>query len=141
MKKTLLTSIAALLLATGTAHAQNARTFRPPPKYDHPFDGLVMIQRASKEQIAKRCPSSSGTIPALACQIKFYSKSGTLVACLLILPSDDFLNGIELRELYRHEIGHCNGWSGHNDQSWELKPRETIPMPGENVDVVEEGCL
>jgi len=145
MKRLFLTGIAALFLATGTAHAQDLWTFRPSPEYDHPFDGLVMVQRASKEYIRKRCPSEN----SMACAIKFYSKTGTVVACLLILPSDDFLStlGRELKELYRHEIAHCNGWPGHHDgKTWKLKsktvePTQVSPVTPENrVDVIEEGC-
>jgi len=63
--RTLITRIAALFLATGTAHAQSLWTFRPPPEYDHPFDGLVMVQRASAEYIKKFCPS----VNSMACSI------------------------------------------------------------------------
>ena len=43
MRTLFLTGIAALFLATGTAHAQDLWTFRPSPEYDHPFDGLVTV--------------------------------------------------------------------------------------------------
>jgi len=85
MKKLLLTGVAALLLATGTAHAGEGapadealidtwkRTkilptpylppvrpgliwvWRPPPEYDKPFDGSVAIQEFRGEQMKGVC--------------------------------------------------------------------------------------
>jgi len=85
MKKALLTGIAVLFLATGTAHAGEGtpadealidiweRTkilpapdlapvrpgliwvFRPPPEYDKPFDGLVVIQEFRGEEMKGAC--------------------------------------------------------------------------------------
>ena len=53
MKKLLLTGIAALLLATGTAQAGKFSTFltsKPPAEYDKPYMGELMIRRMATEQ-------------------------------------------------------------------------------------------
>ena len=62
MKKALLTGIAALFLATGTAHTgddlQKFPRVRilPPVEFDHPFKGtLTIIRYATVEEVHKAC--------------------------------------------------------------------------------------
>ncbi len=74
----------------------------PPPQFDHDFDGRVVEQRLSAQQVEEACGRG-------------------YVACAIILAPDYCLiatpivgaGGVSQAsyEIFRrHEIGHCNGW-------------------------------
>jgi hypothetical protein len=150
MKKTLLAVVAALFLATGAANAYekpslcNLReppgsgnrypfdieaiikkyiwTFRPPPEYDKPFEGALVVRYFDDDQIKQFCARGS-----IACSIYFKLPDSPM--CILILPKNESLQkrGIEPDEVYRHENGHCNGWPGdHGGKNWEQKRAEEL---------------
>jgi len=116
MKKLLLTSIAALLLATGAAHAQTVseavKNFTlPPVEYDKPFGGkleeVVVKSREEMDASCKRIGLSLPNVP-LGC--------GKLLAadhCVIYLARDEVNRSVGLTTdlVRRHEVGHCNGWS------------------------------
>jgi len=152
MKKLLLTGVAALLLATGTAHAGEGapadealidtwkRTkilptpylppvrpgliwvWRPPPEYDKPFDGSVAIQEFRGEQMKGVCWGR-----VVACAKFIMGKPSICIVNLLI----DFIKPpLNRKEMIRHEIGHCNGWPGtHPDSKWEWVDDPEEPPP------------
>jgi hypothetical protein len=95
-----------LLGLTWSAQAQFL-TFRPPPEFDKPFDGTVITERVGEANMKEICPDGT-----MGCSITPPQKAGKRRVCLIILASDDFYakRGIEMREMVRHEVGHCNGW-------------------------------
>ena len=154
MKKALLTGIAVLFLATGTAHAGEGtpadealidiweRTkilpapdlapvrpgliwvFRPPPEYDKPFDGLVVIQEFRGEEMKGACFRRG-----FACA-EFVT--GNPAVCTIKLLVDFIKPPLNREETIRHEIGHCNGWPAtHPGSKWEwvVDPEEPPKEP------------
>jgi hypothetical protein len=105
MKKLLLTGIAALFLAMGTARAQ-IKTALPPVEYDKPFAGkLEEIVVKSREEMEASC-KHIGYVP-LGC-----AKLLAADHCVIYLASDEVNRSIGLTTdlVRRHEVGHCNGW-------------------------------
>jgi hypothetical protein len=110
MKKLFLTSVAALFLATGAVRAGDDQKFPrvrilPPVEFDHPFEGdLKLIRYATEEEVIKACNRKR-----IACA-KPDGKS-----CTVIMLDDKALQAWMWMygnpdDLYRHEVGHCNGW-------------------------------
>jgi len=111
MKKTLLSGIAALLLATGAAHAawklpmDTQAKVLPPKEFDHPFDGRTELSRVTQAEINRICPNPGQ---------RKYACGGLRPdgICVVWIVDDDGLDlsGYDYDVILRHEIGHCNGW-------------------------------
>jgi hypothetical protein len=89
----------------------------PPIEYDHPLMGVVTLFRLDRAGVLERC-----MIPkAWGCA---HLKDTT---CEITVGHDDMLvsqyNNVQVpwQLIYRHEIGHCNGWPA----SHPLQPRVT----------------
>jgi hypothetical protein len=119
MKKTLLTGIAALSLATGTAHSQEQVVSRdnpiarysmtmPPPEYDHPYPGKLIIDVRSETEVDWWCQFTSTRKPKLTCTLPSAHRD----YCHIVTMSDDDMRafGFDPKVIHRHEIAHCNGW-------------------------------
>ena len=137
MKK--LASIAALFLATGTAHADvyytMIRPLLPPLQYDHPFRGkLVVIDELSQEQIDRYCrPRNNPNVIPLGCTPTFNATD----TCVIFIRKQSDIEiyskenpAMTFENIKRHEIGHCNCWpeerSGfHDGLRWGFS--DTIP--------------
>jgi hypothetical protein len=81
-----LTGIAALLLATGTAHAISPgehQTIFPPVQYDKPYDGELEIRRFSTDDELRRACHDSSIIVCTA-----RTSDGR---CHLFIVTDDIL--------------------------------------------------
>jgi hypothetical protein len=173
---TFIAGIAALLLATGTAHAEipagKAREcpvkyspenkvindaelkectlhfykkfkitpgsgywtwkFPPPPEYDFPYEGVLMVQQLKIEDVRKVCAEQRAAngcalvlsnLPGRWWTVDLY-QTGNRAACVIVIPTDSFLRESHQKreDIIRHETGHCNGWPGDhpNSQSkWE----------------------
>lgn len=103
--------------------------FPPPPEYDIPYTGVLMIQRLPIEQVHKVCAPTR-----LACAMVVstipdpnggpgrwrININGNRAACLIIMPSDDYIRqhtAQDPKETLRHETGHCNGWPADHPRS------------------------
>ena len=98
--------------------------FRPPPEYDKPFDGLLVIQEFRGEEMKGACFRRG-----FACE-EFVA--GNPNVCIVKLLMDMIKPPINREETIRHEIGHCNGWPGnHPDSKWEwvVDPEEPPKEP------------
>src|SRR5262245_18912079 len=91
MKKLLLAGVAALFLATGTAHsAERLGVWLPPPQYDVPYTGELTIVRAATEQdIRTLCPEINfGGFPATSCTMTPHNDR---TRCYIFIASDKAL--------------------------------------------------
>jgi hypothetical protein len=100
-------AVVAVVSLTTTAHAQTQRNpVLPPVEFDYPFYGRVIVTRMEKpEEIRAICPNADKRI-LLGCA-RIYPG-----LCLVYMLPDDQLMMYDLEpdDVYRHEIGHCNGW-------------------------------
>jgi hypothetical protein len=83
----------------------------PPPEYDHPYDGELIIAR-DVPPLLMRLACRTFTGPFLAptgCAGRDRPSPGQ---CTIILAPVSYVHHIGWRYDYtlRHEIGHCNGW-------------------------------
>jgi hypothetical protein len=142
IKKNFLIGVAVLFLATGTAHATEptapygmttridadgniissvptppptAKMVRLPPlQYDVAYVGKLEILRyVSIEELRTVCWTRDHESRAVACaERKDHS-------CTIHLGANEILiaTGHTFASIMRHELGHCNGWSGNHEQA------------------------
>jgi len=123
MKKLLLTGIAVLFLATGTAHAwERSITFQerqlPPKEFDHEYNGtLTLFKELDQKDMPcrherKRELDELGTRPYACVHANHF---GPNTCAIWIMKRDEIeYDGWSYDIIMRHEIGHCNGW--HHDE-------------------------
>ena len=137
MTHAVLTGIAVLFLATGTAHASYQIKVRapviPPHKYDHPYPGRVTIIRNDSGSLPCR-PNSMSTRLGCAFLEDLDEKGNYHSAekeagkeCSIFLASDSEIKeaGYTPSAMLRHEMAGCNGWPGYRPLGenwiWEEK--------------------
>jgi hypothetical protein len=79
----------------------------PPVEFDYPYKGKLTITRVpAPADIRAICPKAYIGRPLAACA-QVLSNS-----CDIFMLPDDLLMAMNLDpdDVYRHEIGHCNGW-------------------------------
>ena len=107
---------AALLLATGTAHAGERLIpgmWMPPAEFDKPYTGeLTILRMATEQDIRDACPD-----PDWEKSFQGRSTACTRVAppreqCWILIVSDQALKARHQNyaAVLRHELAHCNGW-------------------------------
>src|SRR5262249_30722369 len=118
MKKLLLASVAALLMAT-SAHAAQRQVvvtktrivpiwLAPPPRYDKPYEGHLAIKLfASFADLQIACKGAAGgEVGACA------GWSRDRKTCMISAMSEQLAKheGRNYAFMLRHELAHCNGW-------------------------------
>src|SRR6476646_2897118 len=103
------TALIILLLATAPALALSPDA-PPPPKYDHPFNGVVRVDHDVAACIKMR-PLVPGEI-RLGCTDRRSKTADAKDLCIVhMLPEEELKRyGASSERLLRHNIGHCNGW-------------------------------
>jgi hypothetical protein len=120
MKRLLVTGVAVLFLATGTAHAERytptPTNYLPPAEYDKPFVGEL------REFIAKDLDELAGICPEIGA-IGCAAGQSDPPICVIWLAPDEIIRkfGLTTEIVRRHEIGHCNGWRHPKIDPWSLK--------------------
>src|SRR5262249_47462189 len=123
MKKTaVLTGIAALFLATGTAHAEQflprstysgtlLEPFLPPEEFDHEYHGTLTVFPIIDPTMLN---FPRGCRTTVSCAYRDWRGPNT---CAIWIADREEIErqGYSYDLVYRHEIGHCNGWH-HNKQ-------------------------
>jgi hypothetical protein len=100
----------------------------PPVEYDHPYKGRLVVTRADRSGIRKSCPNTF--FPPLGCAYRHAT------SCKVVLATDELIRaaGEDPDIVWRHEIGHCNGWpTDHRGARYlEQTPTESPePAPGQ----------
>jgi hypothetical protein len=134
--RALIASIAALFLATGTAHAaDNAiTTTLPPAKYDITYTGLLKIWIVPLPVIEYFCRGSSHIACAEPyggeCSIDLLDSVAEGKRFDTLIDGKAVANAkINLALTLRHEIGHCNGWSDKHPDARKVKANDDVEMP------------
>jgi hypothetical protein len=79
----------------------------PPIEFDYPYKGVLTITRVpAPADIRAICPKAYIGRPMAACAQVLPN------SCDVFMLPDDLLMamGLDPDDVYRHEIGHCNGW-------------------------------
>lgn len=79
----------------------------PPTQYDHAYGGTLVVEMVAPQETNKKCGHVRQGFFTQACaQVSDDGK-----VCRVILPHDTGIYPKQFMErLWRHEIGHCNGW-------------------------------
>ena len=97
-------------------HKPTARNILPPDGFDKPYLGKLTVTLVESEaEVVAQCPKT--TFPAkLGCAYQYRQiyPGGPYAECRIIMPKEEIIEswGFSLATIYRHEIGHCNGWPG-----------------------------
>jgi hypothetical protein len=90
-------------------HMRRRYAILPPEEFDHPYEGeLVVVRVDTPEALVPYC-RNTGRV--LGCsQRRFDNK------CFVYLIPDGFYESVDYdpEDVYRHEVGHCNGWPGNH---------------------------
>lgn len=124
------TAAAAQSTPNGTNYKPDKRADRqvvPPEYYDKPYYGNLTVTRVATEKaVTAVCPKTPFPYK-LGCsfQVAPQAKDGTWAGCRVIVVADDVIAaaGYTTEIVYRHEMGHCNGWPGDH---WGAR---YAPMP------------
>jgi hypothetical protein len=134
--RTLAYTGALVLLLTAAAQAKNKHpygnpkiTTLPPIEYDVPYTGELTIWITDKKDIREHCARAIATgqpWAGIACAAWRKDKS----RCIIYIVKDDVVRaaGYHPNVVLRHEMGHCNGWSG-SDHAGGRKIRADAPVP------------
>lgn len=82
----------------------------PPEEYDYPYKGRVIVTRMdTPAEIRAMCPNAAPKNRELLGCASFPMPG----VCLVYMLPDKALMmyGVDPDDVYRHEIGHCNGWT------------------------------
>lgn len=74
----------------------------PPAIYDHPYDGTVVAEYLSYQQLQRDCEADAIGCAAVVDGV-----------CAIILPN--WLSPVILDRVRRHEVAHCNGWPADHE--------------------------
>lgn len=92
-----MTQFGALFLAA-------AVTWNPPERFDGPYQGEIVLTSASHENVTSICRMLIGPSKQYyGCAIE---RDGICFVAII----DETIDGITPAAVYRHEVGHCNGW-------------------------------
>jgi hypothetical protein len=132
--KTLISLLALTLIAAPAAAGGKPREVRlvPPPEYERPYKGELVIVDANQEMVREKCPAAKFTLGvSLGC-----AHRGATYCWIYLAPKADMkAAGFPYDLVLRHEIAHCNGWPGdHRDarvfHDWAEEPApEAKPRP------------
>jgi len=100
--------------------------YLPPPEYDKPFTGKLLIRRfETEEEIVEVCKGSS----KVACAARSVDGS----TCHLFIAGDRVIKSHHTTWLFvlRHELGHCNGWTKAHERprKVEMVDIKTVTLP------------
>lgn len=90
-----------------------SRQIVPPVEYDKPYEGQLVVTRVKTErEVENLCPKTAFPQKLACSYMKGRLASGSWEKCYMILVSDEIIRdaGFTPELVYRHEIGHCNGW-------------------------------
>lgn len=97
--------------------------FLPPPQYDHPFEGHLVVEVLPYYEVDGRCGKAKhGRYDACSWTFTY----NNLPACHIVYPKLG-VDGVTVSyfiDLVRHETAHCNGWPGTH-------PNAHFSTPGE----------
>lgn len=115
-----------LILASSTsiADAQKLMTTLPPAFFDRPYLGTLTIWIADKKTVREHCYNMSPNWSGLACAKGLKDKS----RCIIYIVKDEVLTaaGYHPSVAMRHELGHCNGWSGDHSDGVRIRASEPV---------------
>ncbi len=136
--------IASLFVLTSTAaQAQSKFPIIPPPEFDGPYKGeLIITVVPTQEDVGRRCGGTQARRLGCAFPSPWKDK------CEILIVPDKAFKGLDYTkaEIMRHELAHCNGWPGDHPggqlRNGKLfKPEETASEKyWKHIEEVSKAC-
>src|SRR5262245_19929492 len=83
----------------------------PPVQFDHPFIGKLTLTRVKTlAEVRDACPNAVSNINGVTLGCTYATADQSRCRIILIEDSTLLNFGKDPDDVYRHEIGHCNGW-------------------------------
>jgi hypothetical protein len=124
----------ALVAASAATGAAEGPKLVPPPEYDHPYYGvLIVIPARDQNHVREMCPKTKfPPMGALGCTIL---QKGT---CWVVMAPDADIKaaGFSPELVKRHENAHCNGWPA--DHGGARSILSTLPFVPDNIDALAD---
>jgi hypothetical protein len=129
MRRIMLAAIAMLIPLTAQAQKPTQKSVPsvPPLQYDYRFQGHMTLTRGNADVMRDVCPTSSFyPVVPLACNHAYRLRN----MCHVYIADDEILKAEKMPydAVYRHEIGHCNGWPGDH-LGWRQWPAPAGKAP------------
>jgi hypothetical protein len=109
---------AAMLSAPVSASAGfHDKEWNPPKRFDHAYTGKLLLQKLPQAKVQKACQwlfARYGLKDTTSFQQHGCAKSFP-DSCIVITIDKTYM-GATPAAVLRHELGHCNGWSGDHPQ-------------------------
>ena len=88
-----------------------AVTWNPPERFDYPYQGDMVVTSASVDNVTSICRMLVGRDKNV-----YYGCAVENNGICYVAMINENIDGITPSAVYRHEIGHCNGWpSTHSE--------------------------
>jgi len=120
MNRLFLVGIAALFLATGTAHAKNVRQVSLPPlQYDHIYEGRISV----RHELAGSLPCRPRSLSIRLNCVYLDEDKDKEKECVIWLASREEIEEAGYTEdaLWRRANAACNGWKGYRRLPLEIE--------------------
>lgn len=91
--------------------------WNPPARFDHAYSGKLSLTRLPQAQVQKACQRlflRYGLRDTTG--VKQHGCAKAFADSCLVITVDKTYMGATPTAVLRHEIGHCNGWSGDHPQ-------------------------
>lgn len=109
---------AAMLFCPALSYAgKNDATWNPPARYDHAYSGKLTLTKIPQAQMQKACQrlfAKYGLKDTTSFQQHGCAKAFP-ESCIVITIDNTYM-GATPAAVLRHELGHCNGWSGDHPE-------------------------
>lgn len=107
------TLIALLLTASAAIAGQTDPEWNPPSRFDHAYSGTLHLTMLPQERVQAACRKlflfyklkDATSTTQHGCAKAFPDR------CYVIIADHTYM-GAKPVSVLRHELGHCNGWSG-----------------------------
>lgn len=92
------------------------KEWNPPARYDHAYTGKLLLQKLPQAKVQKACQwlfARYGMKDTTSFQQHGCAKAFP-DSCIVITIDKTYM-GATPAAVLRHELGHCNGWSGDHE--------------------------
>lgn len=89
--------------------ASLAPEWNPPPEYDHPYEGELIVRYAPLDEVHEMCDAMLPAMQHRNFTLGCARRSQDNTSCLVVVLNKPIAR-ITPEAVLRHEIGHCNGW-------------------------------
>lgn len=115
---------AMLLGLYSCAEAQYRSPLQPPWYYDYPYRGKLTVIYLSPDSVHEVCKRGLQLDPSARVRACAYTYDKRPDLCEVVMPHKTAYSRDIWDQIFRHEIAHCNGWSGDHSGMKDIDDAE-----------------